>query len=789
MRRPPGTHLLQPVWFLCSLCVLCVFVVNASAGDWADWRGPSQDGTSPEKGLPDKFSLDPKDPDSNLVWKAPYGGRSAPIVMNGHVYLINAAGGGVSAEERATQQERVLCLDADTGKLLWEHKFNVFLTDIVADRLGWTNLAGDPETGNVYAHGTAGFLFCFGKAGEILWQHELTEEFGRISGYGGRLAGPAVDGDLVYISMLNSSWGDLAIGGNRFLALDKRTGKVVWWASTGARPKDTYSSTPVFATIDGERLLISGGGDGGVHAFQARTGKKVWSYFFGDGAVNLSPIVKGNRVYIGHGESNPDVNKQGRVLCLDAGAVQNGEPKLVWKKDGIKAKFSSPILRDGRLYVCDLNARMYCLDADTGKQLWMYKYGRNGFGSPVWADGKIYVGAVNATFDILKPGDDKCEQLYEQYFPSQGAEVEINGTPGVANSRVYFLTSTDCYCIGKKEHGEATTAQTNGNAGGGQGGKPAQLLVYPADVTLAPGGSSNFEVRLYDAKGNFLHEAKDVEWSLGPMPPPVPPGGAPAPKPPMPQPGATPPAAPPPPKAEIDKDGKLTVGKAPPPGQFFVVVAKAEGVAGRARIRVAPTLPYVADFSKIPVGRTPAGWVNTQGKFAITTLKGKQVLMKTVTNPSPLVARANAFISVPTLNDYTVRADTMGEKKGDDLPDMGVLANRYHLFLEGNTQRLRLVSWEKLPRIDKSIAWSWKPDTWYTLKLTVEVDGDKARVRGKIWESGKSEPAGWTLELDDPVPNREGSPGLYANAVGVEGEDSPGTAIYFDNVRVTPNKQ
>jgi hypothetical protein len=131
----------------------------------------------------------------------------------------------------------------------------------------------------------------------------------------------------------------------------------------------------------------------------------------------------------------------------------------------------------------------------------------------------------------------------------------------------------------------------------------------------------------------------------------------------------------------------------------------------------------------------------------------------------------------------------MGVRKGEDLPDMGVLANRYHLTLEGNTQRLRLVSWEVLPRIDKSIGWSWKPDTWYTLKLSVEPRGKKALVRGKIWERGESEPDGWTVEIEDPVPNEEGSPGLYGNAVGVESEEDPGTPIYYDNVSVTPNKK
>jgi outer membrane protein assembly factor BamB len=791
MTRPLVTCLLRLFFSLCPLCVLCVFVVNSSAEDWAYWRGPAQNGVSPDKNLPDAFSIDSDAPDSNLIWKAPYGGRTAPVVLNGRVYIINAVGGGGdSPEKRLTQQERVMCFDADTGKVLWHYDFNVFLTDIVADRLGWTAMVGDPETGNVYAHGTQGFLFCFDKDGKVLWQHSLTEEYGRISGYGGRLASPVVDGDLLIISMLNASWGDQARGGTRFVAFDKKTGAVVWWSSTGIQPKDSYSSIPVVADINGERLVIGGGGDGGIHAFQARTGKKVWSSFFAEGAVNLSPIVDGSRVYIGHGESNPDSNIQGRVVCLDAGEVKEGAPKLIWKVDGIKAKFATPVLHEGRLYVPDLNARLHCLDVNNkGKTLWRFTYGRNSFGSPVWADGKIYIGAVNSTFDILKDAGSKCERLYEQYFPGV-PEVEINGSPAVANGRIYFLTSTDFYCIGKKNHQSAAApppAEPKEPVAGADA-KPSQLLVYPADVTLEPGQRAEFRARLFDAQGRFLREVKP-EWSLAAAPPPA--GGPPA----LPMqtpagaPGAPAPSAGPPVlKGQIGNDGQLTVDKTPP-GQFGLVVAKAEGLTGNARIRVAPTLPYRADFSKIPVDRTPGGWVNTQGKFAVKQLDGKNVLMKTGIVPSPLVARACAYITVPTATNYTVEADVMGVKKGEDLPDMGLLANRYQLFLEGNTQRLRLVSWEKLPRVDKSIAWGWKPDTWYTMKLTVQVEGDKALVRGKIWQRGEGEPQDWMLQFADPYPNREGSPGLYGNAVAVGGPTDPGTPIYYDNVSVTPNKK
>ena len=208
---------------------------------------------------------------------------------------------------------------------------NVFLTDIVRVRVGWTTLSGDPETGNVYAHSTGGLLCCFDKdLKKIIWSHSLTEEYGRVSGYGGRLTSPIVDGDLVILSMLNGSWGEMAIGGNRFVAFDKRTGDVVWWNGTGIRVSDTYSSTPVIAVINGERLVISGG-FAGVYAFRVRDGVKVWGYEICHEAVNLTPVVVGNLVYIGHGEEN-DNNTQGSVLCLDASDVKDGKPKLVWQR-------------------------------------------------------------------------------------------------------------------------------------------------------------------------------------------------------------------------------------------------------------------------------------------------------------------------------------------------------------------------------------------------------------------------------------------------------------------------
>src|ERR1043165_6184937 len=85
-------------------------------GDWPEQRGPNRDGVSLEKGLIAKWTFNGE----NMLWRVPYGGRSAPIVMGNRVYVQNPSGSG------PTLQERVMALDADTAKVVWENKFNIF---------------------------------------------------------------------------------------------------------------------------------------------------------------------------------------------------------------------------------------------------------------------------------------------------------------------------------------------------------------------------------------------------------------------------------------------------------------------------------------------------------------------------------------------------------------------------------------------------------------------------------------------------------------------------------------
>jgi len=104
---------------------------RVAVGDWPEIRGPKRDGVSQETGLIERWTL----AGENLLWRLPFGGRSAPIVMGNRVYLQNPSGRG------AELQERVMALDADTGRVVWEYKFNIFQSDIPAHRVGWASPA------------------------------------------------------------------------------------------------------------------------------------------------------------------------------------------------------------------------------------------------------------------------------------------------------------------------------------------------------------------------------------------------------------------------------------------------------------------------------------------------------------------------------------------------------------------------------------------------------------------------------------------------------------------------
>ncbi|MEM6362779.1 MAG: PQQ-binding-like beta-propeller repeat protein [Planctomycetota bacterium] len=724
----------------------------ATGGDWTNWRGPERNGVSREMGLPSDLE--------DVLWKKDdVGCRSTPIVMNGKVYIVSKVG------EDADEQERVICMDAKTGDIIWEHRFGIFFTPIVSVRLGWTVPFGDPETGNVYAHGTQGLLFCFdGETGEVKWQKSLTEEFGRITGYGGRVTSPIVDGNLVIISMISSNWGAHGGGGVRFLAFDKNNGGMVWWSSTGLRPSNTYRCIPVVTTVNDQRILISGGGDGHLHAFQVNTGKKVWSFEFGNGAMNPSPVIDGTRLYAAHGEEIPGRATVGRVACLDISGTQ---PEVIWEKDGIEFKYPSPMLYDGQLFLPDRQGRLYCFDATTGERLWRAKFGRNCTGSPTYGDGKIYLSSVHGYFHILDATNKGKRLSRKRFQPADPKfDVEVQGSAAISNGCVYFGTTEEFYCLGKYKPVDVDIPAQPSTPPSNPSGVPAHLQVVPAEVSLTAGQEIEFRANLFDASGQYI-KTTPVELAFATM---------------KPGPGLGEGVALPVLQGTIN--GATFTAPNIAGGQSGSILATAGDLQASVRVRQVPTLPYSEDFEATGPGLIPGGWTNTQLRYVTTQLDdGNTVLMKTARIAIPFYRQWYGFIGTPDMEGYTVSADVMGEQVRDNLPNMGVTANRYILQMVGNEQKLRVSAWDAVPRVAKEIDFEWEPTTWYRLKMTVEINGEKASVLGKAWKKGTVEPDTWNLRLEDENPNFTGPPGIYGSALGIQ-PPKTGTPIYYDNILV-----
>lgn len=738
-----------------SLAAIALTSASASAADWPSWRGPEQNGYTRENAPVTDWSPDGK----NLLWKSPEGGRSTPIVMNGRVFFVGPVG------DDTCLQERVICLDADSGKTLWEYRFNVFFTDVVANRVGWTSVVGDQETGNVYVHTTGGDVIALSRDGKLVWKRSMMQEFNRVSGYGGRLMNPIVDENRVVISFLNTNWANQAKPCHRFLALDKKTGQVIWWAEPGGPPADTTYAIPYVTVIDGKRIMVAPNADGKVYGMLARTGQVVWSSALSKVGLNVSPVGDGKNIYFGHSEENLDTTLMGRLVCVDGSKsgdiTKSGE---IWRLDGLDAGYASPALGNGRIYSVDNSAMLHCVDAKTGKKAWEFKLGRVGKGSPVLtADGVIYVGEQNGVFWILKDGGDKCEALSKVAFAGPNNTIdEIFGSPAVCGGRVYFMTRYATYCLGSKDAKAPNIPIPAMASESGTGGEAVKTIqVVPGDLTVAPGETVKFAVHGFTANGAAVPDAGSPNWNLSP--------------------GF---------KGAIGKDGTFT---APSEAAYSagLVTAKVGELTATARVRVSPKMPIKEDFEKMTPDAPPPGWVGVMGKTKIIERDGSKCFKKLAEKgkPSP-VWKMRAFSNPPIAGGYTVEVDMLGTlAKKRFKPDMGIINSGYEMVLMGMTKELELSRWRDEPThaLRHKLPMELKPDQWYRMKLQVVMKDGKAHVGGKIWPKGESEPASWTIEFEDTCPNTEGSPGIFTYSNGTT-DKSDGAEVYVDNYMVHENE-
>lgn len=749
------------------------------AADWPDWRGPGEDRQVPES-FPLVTSFDPETGE-NVLWKNDEaGGISTPVIMDGRLYTLVRHAPGTASEA-----EKVLCLDAFTGSKLWENVFQVYLSDVPAERVGWSTVACDPASNTVFAHGVCGvFTAIDATTGKTKWQRSLHEEFGFLSTYGGRTNRPVIFEDLVIASAVVTGWGDTSRPAHRFLGMDVATGEVRWMNGTTELPEDTTYSTPSLVDFSGIAALVFGSSDGSIWNFQPRTGRPIWNFRLSRRGINTPPLVVGDTIYVSQSEENLDNTSMGAATAFRAaGAGDITATQLVWQRKGVMDGRSMPVLVNDRVYFVDDGAKVHCLDATSGEPVGRPQklLGTIVRGSPLVANGLLYI-CSSSGWHVLKPTPQGLSFVTRMRL---GEEDEVTASPIAANGLLYLTTGARIYCLGSKPTSGPTPATPTravivASATASPAGEPAWLQVVPAESAIAAGESQRLRVRLYDASGRFVKESPATFTTT---------------------------------VGSLSADGIYTA----PPGEHAaaIITAKVGNLEGRGRVRSMPPLPWKFDFEKIPLAPNPKGgpdrgepplpWIGMRYRYVVREVDGSKCLVKVTTIPKG--TRSQGWIGPIDLSDYSIRADFRAQETGvvdpgatpssdSDadafaktlgspvslekvrLPDMGLIAQRYTLDLMGASQQVQVRSWppQVATHFSKTIPFTWEAGRWYTILFETRRHGADAVLRGKIWPREEAEPAAWTIEATHVGGNLQGSPGFFGNSKDSE--------IAIDNVSV-----
>ena len=776
-----------------------VLPLQAAQG-WLSWRGPEQGSISREKGLPTKIDA------KNALWTADFPGESTPVIADGHLYINGFFMDGPDL------LEAVRCYDADTGKMIWEHREADFLSDTIYLRYATSSPTVDPETGNVYVQFTQGIFAAFTPDGKQLWQHSLMEEFGRLTFPNSRTASPIVDAELVITRGITSSWGAHGPAGDRFYAFDKKTGELVWSSSPGDRPQDNTFSQPYLDLWGGKRVLYSAGGDSTILAINARTGEPLWRFPFAKagakGGINAALVRQGDNLIAVHESENIDSSEIGRMSAFRIPNPSEVHPTNaitphvfsatnfeVWRQPAVGSLASSPVVVNDTVYEVTGTGDLAAVDAKTGKLLWKKKLGiEQRQSSPFFADGLLYVGVyvssdTSATapgeasdsvgagdFYVLRPGADGCEVV---------SRTQVNGrcfgSPVGYNGKIYLQTDKKLYCFGSKGNNPGLAAIPAAPAWP-TAGAATQLQAIPYEVVLHPGRTQSFRIRSLDANGFTVNEQvdpKSVSWE--PFVPPTALVRAYL-------------------KAGFNADGQLVAEPATSPsgGQFKASLKGPDGkpAVGFIKGRVVADLPLKFDFENFALTNKttntvepptnfaypPLTWNSARFRFEIRekTVDGvtNKALVKTIDDRR--FQRGQVFFGYPEMHDYIYEADLLSEGTKRKMSEVGIINQRYAFVLKGNAQQLEINSNQE--QFKKSVPFKWVPETWYRVKTQVDVAPDgTGTIRAKAWKKGDPEPDAWTIEVTHQHAHTHGSPGVYAFA-------PQDMRVAVDNIAVSAKK-
>ena len=349
-----------------SLAAFLLLPAALMADDWPQWLGPRRNGIWREQGIIQKF---PKD-GPKVLWRTRWatvtrGRRLSAIVFTSWTVFAKGPDGKLLRPTRKgiPGNERLLCLDATTGKILWKHEYDCLYTVSYPSGPRVTPIVKD---GRVYALGTMGDFCCVDAAtGKPIWSKNLMADYKLDSPpLWGFAAHPLLDGDMLY----TLAGGD----GSAVVALNKDTGKEVWKA---LKSEEIGYSPPMLVTAGGKKQLIIWLSDS-LNGLNPATGEVYWTQEYPIGravtrpAVSIITAVPHDHLLLVssgyHGTMAVEMDhKKPKANVLWYGKSNNME-----KTEGLHSLMATPVVKDGYIYGTCASGELRCLEAKTGKRVW-----------------------------------------------------------------------------------------------------------------------------------------------------------------------------------------------------------------------------------------------------------------------------------------------------------------------------------------------------------------------------------------------------------------------------------
>ncbi|HEX3146779.1 MAG TPA: PQQ-binding-like beta-propeller repeat protein [Gemmataceae bacterium] len=403
--------MISRISFACSL-----FLISAlNAGEWPQFRGPNGDGVSDEVGVPTAFG-----PDENVRWKAELPGRSvaSPVVYGKKVFISAASGPRMD-------RLHALCLDADTGKILWHRQMTATGNTACHPKSSMAAPTPCVNADGVYFLFATADLAAFDLDGNLRWYRSLVGDYPDVSNQVGMASSPILWKDFLIVPMDT-------VGDSFLAAIDTKYGKNVWKIE---RPKDTNWITPTLRTVgDKAEIVFSAMKD--THAYDAATGKKTWTLAVKSAQVPMA-VTSGDRLLLPF---------DGGLMCLKPDGDKMVE---VWKAPKMATGYTSPLVYKDHVYGIGRAGTLICTDLKTGRDVWSERIGKGKgqyWASPIVADGFIYTFDDSGTGAVVQAGGEKAKVV-----STIDLKAEIMGTPAIANKALYIPTSNGLYCIGGKK--------------------------------------------------------------------------------------------------------------------------------------------------------------------------------------------------------------------------------------------------------------------------------------------------------------------------------------------------